>query len=219
MLTFGARWRISSVTARVAAPASHSSKATRPSTSTSPSQSSAVSRLGCARTRSYPNPARGRLDDMTDHVKIRVPDVEAARRFYGRAIELVDGPQPVEDDWGDFSLAEAGEGEPLTRRLHVAGIDAVLRSHRPVGQAPGRALRRPHPGPRRRGNVRAPGRPTRRSIFISPLQPTARTWSPGFTMPASPPATPPMERPARDPSTTRAFTAPFCSTPIVHYKQ
>ena len=66
---------------------------------------------------------RGRLDFVIDHVTIRVPGLERAWAFYGRALELLDAPEPAEGggfDWGDFSLTEADDGEPITQRLHVA---------------------------------------------------------------------------------------------------
>jgi catechol 2,3-dioxygenase-like lactoylglutathione lyase family enzyme len=61
---------------------------------------------------------------MIDHVTIRVPALAEAVRFYGHAIELVDGPSPGQGsmfpDWGDFSLVEADESHPVTERLHIA---------------------------------------------------------------------------------------------------
>ena len=60
---------------------------------------------------------------MIDHVTIRVPDLDGAIRFYGRALELLGAPEPVEGggfDWGDFSMVEAEQGELVTQRLHVA---------------------------------------------------------------------------------------------------
>jgi catechol 2,3-dioxygenase-like lactoylglutathione lyase family enzyme len=60
---------------------------------------------------------------MIDHVTIRVRDLGRAWAFYGRALELLDAPQPTEGfgfDWGDFSLTEAGDGERITQRLHIA---------------------------------------------------------------------------------------------------
>lgn len=60
---------------------------------------------------------------MIDHVTIRVPDLGAARAFYGRALELLGGPEPSEGggfvDWGDFSLTEATADRAATRRLHL----------------------------------------------------------------------------------------------------
>ncbi len=67
---------------------------------------------------------------MIDHVTIRVPDLDAARAFYGHALRLLGGPEPVEGgsfiEWGDFSIAEETPDRPATRRLHVgfrAGSD------------------------------------------------------------------------------------------------
>jgi len=58
-----------------------------------------------------------------DHVTIRVSDRGASERFYDTVLRTVGleprraGPYP---EWGDFSIAEATEDQPLTRRLHVA---------------------------------------------------------------------------------------------------
>jgi catechol 2,3-dioxygenase-like lactoylglutathione lyase family enzyme len=69
---------------------------------------------------------------VIDHLTIRVADVEQARAFYRLALELLYGPDPegVEClDWGDFSIAQATDERPPTRRLHVgfqaAGRDEV----------------------------------------------------------------------------------------------
>jgi catechol 2,3-dioxygenase-like lactoylglutathione lyase family enzyme len=56
-----------------------------------------------------------------DHVTIRVSDRSASERFYDTVLrtlglELSAGPYP---EWGDFSIAEATDEKPLTRRLHV----------------------------------------------------------------------------------------------------
>jgi len=59
-----------------------------------------------------------------DHVTIRVSDLAASERFY----ELVLATVGIEDphrgeafvEWNDFSISQAREGKPLTRRLHVA---------------------------------------------------------------------------------------------------
>jgi catechol 2,3-dioxygenase-like lactoylglutathione lyase family enzyme len=60
---------------------------------------------------------------VIDHVTIRVPDLEASRRFYARALELLDVPAPTKGggfEWNDFSIAQATDERPATRRLHVA---------------------------------------------------------------------------------------------------
>ena len=60
---------------------------------------------------------------MIDHVTIRVPDFDAGRAFYGRALQLLGGPVPAEGggfvEWTDFSLTEETPDSPVTRRLHV----------------------------------------------------------------------------------------------------
>jgi len=59
-----------------------------------------------------------------DHVTIRVSDRAASERFYDTVLPTVglERPQQVDPytEWGDFSLAEATQGQPVTRRLHVA---------------------------------------------------------------------------------------------------
>ena len=61
---------------------------------------------------------------MLDHVTIHVDSLEASRRFYSRALALVNGPEPTEDggfvEWNDFSIASCSPERPATRRLHVA---------------------------------------------------------------------------------------------------
>jgi catechol 2,3-dioxygenase-like lactoylglutathione lyase family enzyme len=60
---------------------------------------------------------------VIDHVTIRVPDFDAGRAFYGRTLELLSGPEPVEGggfvEWADFSLTEETPDRPVTQRLHV----------------------------------------------------------------------------------------------------
>ena len=69
---------------------------------------------------------------MFDHVTIRVSDRAASERFYRtvlRALEIEpshSGDEYVE--WEDFSLSQARQGKPLTRRLHV-GFAAPSRAH------------------------------------------------------------------------------------------
>ena len=63
---------------------------------------------------------------MFDHVTIRVSDRDASERFY----ETVLGALGVErshtgrnfTEWADFSLTQADEEDPVTRRLHVAFV-------------------------------------------------------------------------------------------------
>jgi catechol 2,3-dioxygenase-like lactoylglutathione lyase family enzyme len=47
---------------------------------------------------------------VIDHVTIRVPDLDEGRRFYLRALELIDYSKPSSDgegfvEWDDFSIA------------------------------------------------------------------------------------------------------------------
>jgi len=59
-----------------------------------------------------------------DHVTIRVPDLEEARRFYGTALAVLGHGEPAADEhffeWGDLSIAAARPDRPVTRRTHVA---------------------------------------------------------------------------------------------------
>jgi catechol 2,3-dioxygenase-like lactoylglutathione lyase family enzyme len=60
---------------------------------------------------------------VIDHVGIRLPDLESARDFYARTLELLDGPEPVEDggnvEWNDFAIGQETAERPATRRLHI----------------------------------------------------------------------------------------------------
>jgi catechol 2,3-dioxygenase-like lactoylglutathione lyase family enzyme len=61
-----------------------------------------------------------------DHVTIRVADVAASERFYDTvlgAIEIVRG-HPIAEftQWDDFSLAQADDDFPVTRRLHIGFV-------------------------------------------------------------------------------------------------
>jgi catechol 2,3-dioxygenase-like lactoylglutathione lyase family enzyme len=67
-----------------------------------------------------------------DHVTIRVSDREASERFYETVlrtlgIEQTFSGEPLAE-WGDFSLAPAEEGKPVTRGLHI-GFAAPSRAH------------------------------------------------------------------------------------------
>ena len=57
---------------------------------------------------------------MFDHVTIRVPDLQEARRFYATALGPLDLGEPATDEWGDLSIALAREDRRPTRRAHVA---------------------------------------------------------------------------------------------------
>jgi catechol 2,3-dioxygenase-like lactoylglutathione lyase family enzyme len=67
-----------------------------------------------------------------DHVTIRASDRAASQRLYASALREL-GIEPTADDddfveWDDFSLTAAGDGEAVTRRLHVA-FAAPSRAH------------------------------------------------------------------------------------------
>jgi catechol 2,3-dioxygenase-like lactoylglutathione lyase family enzyme len=61
---------------------------------------------------------------MFDHVTIRASDRAASEQFYNTVLPVVGLKEPRPSDpypeWGDFSVAEAGEHQPVTRRLHIA---------------------------------------------------------------------------------------------------
>ena len=68
---------------------------------------------------------------MIDHVGVSLPSLAEGRRFYGRALELLDYPgEPAEGggfvEWDDFAIGEATEERPVTRRLHI-GFSAPSR--------------------------------------------------------------------------------------------
>ena len=69
---------------------------------------------------------------MFDHVTIRVSDRSAAERFYETVLRTL-GIEPTHRgegfvEWDDFSLAQADDASPVTRRLHV-GFAAPSRAH------------------------------------------------------------------------------------------
>jgi catechol 2,3-dioxygenase-like lactoylglutathione lyase family enzyme len=65
----------------------------------------------------------GSFRGVIDHVRIRVPDLDAARAFYRRTFELLDGPEPAEEggfiEWTDFSITQESGERPATRGLHL----------------------------------------------------------------------------------------------------
>jgi catechol 2,3-dioxygenase-like lactoylglutathione lyase family enzyme len=67
-----------------------------------------------------------------DHVTIRASDRAASERFYETVLSTLGIAKTHTDEhyaeWNDFSLAEADEGKPVTRRLHV-GFLAPSRAH------------------------------------------------------------------------------------------
>jgi catechol 2,3-dioxygenase-like lactoylglutathione lyase family enzyme len=60
---------------------------------------------------------------MFDHVTLTVSDLEETRRRYGASFAAL-GHEPRADaefsEWGDVSIARAGNGRPVTRAAHVA---------------------------------------------------------------------------------------------------
>jgi catechol 2,3-dioxygenase-like lactoylglutathione lyase family enzyme len=58
-----------------------------------------------------------------DHVTIRVSDRAASERFYETVLRTlgIERTHPGEDytEWDDFSLAQANDDKPVTRRLHI----------------------------------------------------------------------------------------------------
>jgi catechol 2,3-dioxygenase-like lactoylglutathione lyase family enzyme len=69
---------------------------------------------------------------MFDHVTIRVSDREASERFYETVLRTcgVEKTHSGRDftEWADFSLTQADDEDPVTRRLHV-GFVAPSRDH------------------------------------------------------------------------------------------
>jgi len=88
---------------------------------------------------------------VLDHVDIRVSDVEASRRFYDTVFAVLGKGLAEESethaDWRDFAVH--ADGEPVTRRLHIAFhaprelVDAFHRAGVEAGYADDGA-----PGPR-----------------------------------------------------------------------
>ena len=69
---------------------------------------------------------------MFDHVTIRASDRAASDRFYATVLRTL-GIEPTHrgehyTEWDDFSLSQASDAKPVTRRLHVAFV-APSRGH------------------------------------------------------------------------------------------
>jgi catechol 2,3-dioxygenase-like lactoylglutathione lyase family enzyme len=60
---------------------------------------------------------------MFDHVTIRVSERSESRRFYEAVLGALERERSATDEsfdeWNDFSLTQADDGHPVTRRLHV----------------------------------------------------------------------------------------------------
>jgi catechol 2,3-dioxygenase-like lactoylglutathione lyase family enzyme len=67
-----------------------------------------------------------------DHVTIRVSDRAVSERFYETVLPVIGLARTHSDEhyaeWVDFSLAQASDDKPVTRRLHV-GFTAPSREH------------------------------------------------------------------------------------------
>jgi catechol 2,3-dioxygenase-like lactoylglutathione lyase family enzyme len=61
-----------------------------------------------------------------DHVTIRASDRAASERFYDTVLGTLGMEKTSSDDhyaeWGDFSLAQASDDKPVTRRLHIGFV-------------------------------------------------------------------------------------------------
>jgi catechol 2,3-dioxygenase-like lactoylglutathione lyase family enzyme len=90
-----------------------------------------------------------------DHVTIRASAREASERFYDTVLPTVELAKRFSEEhaveWGDFSLSQASDEKPVTRRLHIAffaasrddvdafwrvGTDAGYRDDGPPGLRP-----------------------------------------------------------------------------------
>jgi catechol 2,3-dioxygenase-like lactoylglutathione lyase family enzyme len=69
---------------------------------------------------------------MFDHVTIRVSDRDASERFYETVLRTLDSETTYADEhfaeWNDFSLSQATDEKPVTRRLQI-GFFAPSRAH------------------------------------------------------------------------------------------
>jgi catechol 2,3-dioxygenase-like lactoylglutathione lyase family enzyme len=67
-----------------------------------------------------------------DHVTIRASNREASERFYETVLQTLGIDKNFADEhyahWNDFSLGQASDGKPVTRRLHIAFV-APTRRH------------------------------------------------------------------------------------------
>ena len=92
---------------------------------------------------------------MFDHVTVRASDRQASERFYDLVLATVDIAKTHSDEgfaeWGDFGIAAAEAGKPVTRGLHIgfgapsrelvdafwqAGVDAGFESDGEPGPRP-----------------------------------------------------------------------------------
>jgi len=84
--------------------------------------------LGCAKR--FWDPCDS--DGVFDHVTIRASDREASERFYETVLATLEIPKGFADEhyahWNDFSVGQATDDKPVTRRLHI-GFLAPSREH------------------------------------------------------------------------------------------
>ena len=126
---------------------------------------------------------------MFDHVTLRASDRAASERFYTTVLPTL-GIEPTAPlEWDDFSLAAVGDGEAVTRGLHI-GFVAPTREHADAFWRAGTEA-----------GYRDDGAPGPRPEYGDGLREPS----------AAPPATLTTARPASGRSTTRATTAPTCS--------
>jgi catechol 2,3-dioxygenase-like lactoylglutathione lyase family enzyme len=61
-----------------------------------------------------------------DHVTIRASDRQASERFYETVLRTLGVEKTHSDEhyaeWDDFSIGQASDGKPVTRRLHIAFV-------------------------------------------------------------------------------------------------
>ena len=69
---------------------------------------------------------------MFDHVTIRASDRDASQRFYETVLPTLGIERTYAGDeyleWDDFSVSQASDEKPVTRRLHI-GFVAPSREH------------------------------------------------------------------------------------------
>ena len=59
---------------------------------------------------------------MFDHVTVRASDRDASERFYDTVLSTLGIERTNTGEWDDFSIAAAGDGNPVTRRVHMGFV-------------------------------------------------------------------------------------------------
>ncbi len=59
---------------------------------------------------------------MFDHVTIRVSNLGESEKLYRSLLDVLGIEQTSDGEWDDFSMAQADEEDPVTRRLHVGFV-------------------------------------------------------------------------------------------------